>query len=80
MLLTKQPLRITRADMESLFDPVVQQVIRLVTQQVDHIAQTKGKRINVRFSPVGLAEWCILTDRSSCSPSSSLAALETRTT
>lgn len=37
--------------MENLFDPVVQQVIRLVTQQVDHISQTKGKRINVGFPP-----------------------------
>jgi hypothetical protein len=48
--------------MENLFDPVVQQVIRLVTQQVDHISQTKGKRINVGFPPVGLLEWCILTN------------------
>ncbi len=36
--------------MEDLFNPVVQQVIRLVSQQVDHISHTKGKRINVDFS------------------------------
>ncbi|KAK3897932.1 heat shock protein SSA3 [Staphylotrichum tortipilum] len=37
---------LSRADMEELFNPVVEQVIRLVSQQVDHISHTKGKRIN----------------------------------
>ena len=33
--------------MEEVFDPVVNDVLRLVRQQVDNISQTKGKRINV---------------------------------
>ncbi len=39
--------------MEEVFDPVVNDVLRLVGQQVDNISQTKGKRINVGLSPFG---------------------------
>ncbi len=38
--------------MEEVFDPVVNDVLRLVGQQVDNISQTKGKRINVGLNPL----------------------------
>ena len=36
-----------RGDMEYICDPVVKDILRLVSQQVSHITHTKGKRINV---------------------------------
>ncbi len=39
--------------MEELFDPVVNDVLRLVNQQVDNVSQTKGKRINVGLNALG---------------------------
>lgn len=33
--------------MRMLFDPVVQDVLRLLGRQVEYISRTKGKRINV---------------------------------
>ncbi|KAL2181474.1 uncharacterized protein P884DRAFT_281709 [Thermothelomyces heterothallicus CBS 202.75] len=38
---------LSRGDMEHIFDPVVQDVLCLVDQQVEHIAHTKRKRINI---------------------------------
>jgi hypothetical protein len=34
--------------MEEIFDPVVEDVLRLVSQQVKEISRTKAKRITVR--------------------------------
>ena len=33
--------------MEELFEPVVKDILRLVSQQVSHALSSKGKRINV---------------------------------
>jgi hypothetical protein len=40
-------MMLLRRDMERLFDPVVQDVLRLLSHQVEYISRTKGKRINV---------------------------------
>ncbi|KAK4152182.1 heat shock protein SSA3 [Chaetomidium leptoderma] len=36
---------LSKRDMEEIFDPVVDDVLRLISQQVNHILQAKGKRI-----------------------------------
>ncbi|KAL2164318.1 hypothetical protein VTH06DRAFT_3534 [Thermothelomyces fergusii] len=38
---------LSRRDMERVFDPVVDDVLRLLNQQVERVSYTRGKRINV---------------------------------
>ena len=42
-----------RLDMEEVFDPVVNDILHLVGQQVDNVSQSKGKRINVGLKVLG---------------------------
>lgn len=48
-------LAISRADMRSIFDPVVDEVIKLVQQQVRDV-ESCGRKVAVRYSPTSFTQ------------------------
>ncbi|KAK4108030.1 actin-like ATPase domain-containing protein [Canariomyces notabilis] len=67
---------LTKQDMEGISDPVVQDILRLLGHQVEHISRTKGKRINTIVLVGGfgnsdylkrkLDAWCASNDGIKC--------------